>query len=73
MEVPDILPWIKKGDFILTTGYAFKDDIEAQKDLGGISEDDIKRQLEELQKAVEKTNLQIDALKQEKETDLMTV
>lgn len=33
MEVPDILPWIKSGDFILTTGYAIKDDIEAQKSL----------------------------------------
>ncbi|CEP69202.1 Purine catabolism PurC-like domain [Moorella glycerini] len=33
MEVPDILPWIKPGDFILTTAYAIKDDIEAQKSL----------------------------------------
>ena len=33
MEVPDILPWIKSGDFILTTGYAIKDDIDAQKGL----------------------------------------
>ena len=33
MEVPDILPWIKSGDFILTTGYAIKDDIDAQKSL----------------------------------------
>lgn len=33
MEVPDILPWLKKGDFILTTGYAIKDDAEAQKRL----------------------------------------
>jgi len=33
MEVPDILPWIKNGDFILTTGYAIKDDIDAQKGL----------------------------------------
>jgi purine catabolism regulator len=33
MEVPDILPWIKRGDFLLTTGYAIKDDIDAQKGL----------------------------------------
>lgn len=33
MEVPDILPWIKSGDFLLTTGYAIKDDIDAQKGL----------------------------------------
>ncbi|MEW8985524.1 MAG: PucR family transcriptional regulator ligand-binding domain-containing protein, partial [Bacillus sp. (in: firmicutes)] len=33
MEVPDILPWIRPGDFIFTTAYAIKDDIEAQKSL----------------------------------------
>ncbi|PRR69499.1 PucR family transcriptional regulator [Neomoorella humiferrea] len=31
MEVPDILPWIRPGDFIFTTAYAIKDDVEAQK------------------------------------------
>lgn len=31
MEVPDILPWIRPGNFIFTTAYAIKDDIEAQK------------------------------------------
>ncbi len=30
MEVPDILNWIRPGDFLLTTGYSIKDDKEAQ-------------------------------------------
>ena len=50
-----------------------KDDIEAQKELGGVSEDDIKRQVEQLQKEVEKVNEKIEALKEEKDKDLMTV
>lgn len=33
-----------------------KDDIEAQKDAGGVSEDDIKRDVEALQRAVESMN-----------------
>lgn len=33
MEVPDILAWVKKGDLLVTTGYAIKDDEEAQREL----------------------------------------
>ena len=33
MEVPDILDWVKPGELLLTTGYAIKDDREAQKNL----------------------------------------
>jgi ribosome recycling factor len=50
-----------------------KDDIEAQKEQGGVSEDDIKRQLDELQKEVDKTNASVERLKEEKEKDLLTV
>jgi len=50
-----------------------KDDIEDQKEQGGVSEDDIKRQLSELQKEVEVTNATIDQLREEKEKDLLTV
>lgn len=50
-----------------------KEDIEAQEKLGGFSEDDIKRQLEELQKEVDQTSEQIDQLKAEKEKDVLTV
>lgn len=27
MEVPDVLDWVKSGEFLLTTAYAFRDDI----------------------------------------------
>lgn len=30
MEVPDIFDWVKKGEFILTTAYAIRNDPEAQ-------------------------------------------
>ncbi|MCD6419965.1 MAG: PucR family transcriptional regulator ligand-binding domain-containing protein [Synergistetes bacterium] len=30
MKVPDILNWIRPGDFLLTTGYSIKDDKDAQ-------------------------------------------
>ncbi len=50
-----------------------KEDIEAQKEAGGVSEDDIKRQVEQLQKEVEKVNEKIEDLKLEKEKDLLTV
>jgi ribosome recycling factor len=50
-----------------------KENIEAQKELGGYSEDDIKRELEVLQKEVEKVNAEIDQLKEEKDKELMTV
>jgi len=50
-----------------------KEDIEDQKESGGVSEDDIKRQVEQLQKEVEKVNERIETLKQEKDKDLLTV
>ncbi|MGB4525177.1 MAG: PucR family transcriptional regulator ligand-binding domain-containing protein, partial [Bacillota bacterium] len=31
MEVPDILDWVREGDMLLTTGYAIKDNPDAQK------------------------------------------
>lgn len=33
MEVPDILPWVKEGQLLLTTGFSIKDDLAAQKQL----------------------------------------
>lgn len=33
MEVPDIIPWVKKGDMLITTGFVLKDDADAQKNL----------------------------------------
>lgn len=33
MEVPDILDWVKPGELLLTTGYAIRDDRDAQKNL----------------------------------------
>ncbi|SMB99779.1 PucR C-terminal helix-turn-helix domain-containing protein [Thermanaeromonas toyohensis ToBE] len=33
MEVPDILDWIREGDLLLTTGYAIRDDLKAQREL----------------------------------------
>ncbi|MGB9859890.1 MAG: PucR family transcriptional regulator [Moorellaceae bacterium] len=33
MEVPDILNWVREGDLLLTTGYAIRDDLKAQKEL----------------------------------------
>ena len=50
-----------------------KEDIEDQKESGGVSEDDIKRQVEQLQKEVERINDSIDNLKEEKDKDLLTV
>ncbi len=47
-----------------------KKDIEDQKGEAGISEDLIKRQVEELQKAVEATMSMIDAIGAEKEAEL---
>lgn len=47
-----------------------KKDIEDQEGTAGVSEDDIERQVSELQKAVEQVMNQIDALGAEKEADL---
>lgn len=33
MEVPDILPWVKEGQLLLTTGFSIKDDLAAQEQL----------------------------------------
>jgi purine catabolism regulator len=33
MEVPDILDWVREGDMLLTTGYAIKDNLDAQRAL----------------------------------------
>lgn len=33
MEVPDILGWVKEGEFLLTTGFSIKDDPAAQERL----------------------------------------
>lgn len=33
MEVPDIIDWVTPGEFLLTTAYSLKDDIEKLKDL----------------------------------------
>jgi purine catabolism regulator len=33
MEVPDILDWVKPGHLLITTGFAIRDDIQAQKTL----------------------------------------
>lgn len=31
MDNPDTIKWLKKGEFLITSGYLLKDDIEAQK------------------------------------------
>lgn len=33
MEVPDIINWVKPGQLLVTTGFAIKDNLEAQKSL----------------------------------------
>lgn len=33
MEVPDIINWVEEGEFVLTTAYSMKDDLEGFKDL----------------------------------------
>jgi len=33
MEVPDVYPWVRQGDFILTTAYSIKDNETAQNEL----------------------------------------
>ncbi|GFN22347.1 PucR family transcriptional regulator [Thermanaeromonas sp. C210] len=33
MEVPDVLPWVKEGQLLLTTGFSIKDDPVAQEQL----------------------------------------
>ncbi|WP_173299061.1 PucR family transcriptional regulator [Thermanaeromonas sp. C210] len=33
MEVPDILDWVREGDLLLTTGYAIRDNLNAQQEL----------------------------------------
>ncbi len=33
MEVPDILDWVKPGEFLLTTAYSIKDDVEQLNDI----------------------------------------
>jgi ribosome recycling factor len=50
-----------------------KDDIEDQKKTGGVSEDEIKRQLAELQKGMDAATAKIDAIGQDKQTELRTL
>ena len=33
MEVPDVYPWVREGDFLLTTAYSIKDNEAAQNEL----------------------------------------
>lgn len=33
MEVPDIINWVEEGEFVLTTAYSMKDDLEGFKEL----------------------------------------
>ncbi|MBM7561698.1 PucR family transcriptional regulator [Fusibacter tunisiensis] len=60
MEVPDIVPWLQSGEFLLTTAYSIKDNIEKLNDLipkmheigvAGLGIK-MKRYVEELPKAV---------------------
>lgn len=50
-----------------------KKDIEAQKDEAGVSEDDITRERDELQKTVEEWNAKIEALGETKKAELKQV
>jgi ribosome recycling factor len=50
-----------------------KSEIEKQKDSGGVSEDDIDRDLESLEKELKKLIEQIDSIGSTKEKDLLTV
>jgi ribosome recycling factor len=50
-----------------------KKDIEGQKDEAGISEDDISRERDELQKVVEEFNVVIDQIGEEKKAELKQV
>lgn len=48
-----------------------KEEIEAGKDQAGVSEDDIKRDLEELQKLVDEYSGRLEAMAKEKEGEIM--
>ena len=50
-----------------------KNEIEGQKDESGVSEDDIKRWLESMQKSVDEYMMKVDVLGKEKENELMTL
>ncbi len=49
----------------------FKNEIEAEKNTAGVSEDDVKRDLEQLQKITDDTISKIDVQGKEKEEELM--
>ncbi|NMB57134.1 ribosome recycling factor [Candidatus Beckwithbacteria bacterium] len=51
----------------------FKKEIEDEKNVGGVSEDDVKRNLENLQKITDETIKKIDDMVKAKEQELMTV
>lgn len=50
-----------------------KEAIEGQQKLGGVSEDEIKRQLDELQKAVEAATGRIESIGKDKQSELRTL
>jgi len=50
-----------------------KKDIEAQKDEAGVSEDDIKRDLVEMDQALKDVLAKLDAISESKEADLMQI
>jgi ribosome recycling factor len=50
-----------------------KKNIEDQKDAGGVSEDDIKRDVDQVQKVTDETIAKIDSLTKEKEAEVMKV
>lgn len=50
-----------------------KDEIELQKSMGGVSEDDVKRDLDMLEKEFKKVTDQLEAIGAQKEKELLTV
>ncbi len=65
---------IETGKVLLRTVRAdSKSEIDAQKSMGGVSEDDIDRDLEALEKEFKKGSDQLDELADRKEKELMTI
>lgn len=50
-----------------------KREIEAQEDTGGVSEDDIKKDLEQLEKLTKEYTVKLEEMGQQKETELRTL
>ena len=74
VPLPVVNKKIETGKVLLKTVRAdSKSEIDAQKSMGGVSEDDIDRDLEALEKEFKKGSDQLDELADRKEKELMTI